>query len=146
MIDPTEPEGDEPEERLVVDRHQVEGLRSSARTLIVMVLGFGLLLGYSACQADRTDDDQAATDERLDAAIDDLEAQNRRLDAVIQERADEAARAAAVDCVQSHVRYELLSRALQVLADSEAEAAEALAIFPNPACDLGEAQAELAGG
>ena len=144
MVTPTDTPP-EPE-KIEVDRHQVEGLRDAARTLVAIVVALGLVLAYSSWQGDNVDERQDGTDQRLDRALDDLETQTERLDRVIEERAAEVSRVAALECVRGHVRYELLSRALEVLADTDAEAAEALGIFPNPDCDLGEAQAELAGG
>lgn len=161
MTDPTEPlpgpaaddaveAHEEKTERLVVDRHQVEGLRSGVLTLVVMVVGFGLILAWSGCENQHTEERQDATDQRLDRAVDDLAVQNERLDALLQERAAEVSVAAATVCVQSHVRYEWLQQALAHVAEStgmsEAETAELRSIFPAPACDRGEAEAELTEG
>lgn len=161
MTDPTEslpgPAADdaveaheEKAERLVVDRHQVEGLRSGVLTLVVMVVGFGLILAWTGWENQHTEERQDATDQRLDRAVDDLSAANKRIEALVQEHQGDASRTAAKECVENHVRYEWLQQALAHVAEStgmsEAESAELRAIFPAPACDRGEAEAELTEG
>jgi hypothetical protein len=136
-----DPVEEEPGEVIEVPRASVEQLDRSTRWLIALVVAMGLLGAWDSYKDRQVDEHQAATDARLDQAIDDLEDQAARLDEVVQQRADDAARAAATECVRVHVRYDLLQRILDALGASD----ETRAILPPPACDLGEAQAELTG-
>jgi hypothetical protein len=136
-VDPEEPTG----ETIEVPRASVEQLDRSTRWLIALVVAMGLLGAWDSYKDRQVDEHQAATDARLDQAVADLEDQAERLDEVVQQRADDAARAAATECVRAHVRFDLLQRILDDLGASD----ETRAILPPPACDLGEAQAELTG-
>ena len=128
----------------------VRRLYRGVQLLVAMTVLFGLLFGIDAYQDQETDDHQDATDARLDDALADLEATNLRLEEEIAARAAEASREAARACIGSHIRYALLQQVLTAIgrntAMSDVEVAELLRVFPAPACDRGEAEAELATG